>query len=937
MSNTLRDLIKPQAEDVAGEAFGRARAAAMAAKVKGVKLSKVADEPLERLMGIGAPFRDPSITLGSGARSKRVAGAMDTLGRAVRFGNIPGTEFSPGSAVTRLLHAPAGDATSRVGQEFLMPQIFEGRKAAKVKAREFVGDVTHQLKRKGGTLAEPSDVAASGLRKTYEGQIQPTPEFAGTHAQVRAKLDKHVADADEWGINLRPQTGSTADYFPRHGSVAMKKGRTTQASSAFDTASIQRKPWLVGIKGETEQLRDIIRDPHIEALIGQKAPTKQIADYIQQRYGNVVPPTFSAKVKKTGVVKDFDRYEALAKHIESMPEDTRKLGLFGNHPHADLLAREVSAEQALNDAKGVIANLANDDVLAHAKLHAKTADTIPLGKLFKNANFHPAKALKKFAKLRGVPTPTKDDIKAFAKTPVPMDLAEDIARHMQKVSGPDAANEIIQAVDSFTNLFKAGVTGMAPAFHVRNLFSGQFQNWLNDTFSGRSVKDAHDIVRGHAIDATDIPAVQHMLRQRQLPNTPENATDMLRELAHQHEIIGNFGSEPGSVVGRANSGVRPTSLRDVMAGFPGGLQGSSPYKFSDLPKKAVGLHPETNLKPWDIRGVGGRTESGFGPAAAGQDLGYYIESLNRLSPFIHELRKGTHPAEAARKMLEAQIDYGGKNYTNFERKILHRAVPFAKFSTGIAKHTAKTLAKKPGGKLAQTIRAMESGHGADATTPDYVADTASVPLGRAADGSKRYITGFGLMPEDPLSFFGGGVRGAGMEAISRANPLIKAPIEWFTGQSFFQKGPLGGRPLEDMDPLVGRIVSNITGKKEPSRVLPHSVEFALANSPLSRGLSTLRTATDPRKRNIAGAANLLTGLRISDISPAAQDAVLRERAAVLMKDLGARSYAEVYFPKDMLAQMPPDVRAKAEELQALMKHLGENAKTRKKAKAAQMK
>ena len=60
-------------------------------------------------------------------------------------------------------------------------------------------------------------------------------------------------------------------------------------------------------------------------------------------------------------------------------------------------------------------------------------------------------------------------------------------------------------------------------------------------------------------------------------------------------------------------------------------------------------------------------------------------------------------------------------------------------------------------------------------TPDYVAETASIPLGGSPDGSNRYLTGAGLMAEDPLSFLGGGARGALLEAGSRLNPLVKAP------------------------------------------------------------------------------------------------------------------------------------------------------------------
>src|SRR5690606_22560253 len=97
----------------------------------------------------------------------------------------------------------------------------------------------------------------------------------------------------------------------------------------------------------------------------------------------------------------------------------------------------------------------------------------------------------------------------------------------------------------------------------------------------------------------------------------------------------------------------------------------------------------------------------------------------------------------------------------------------------------------------------------------------------------------------------------------------------------------GGRDLLDMDPTIGRTISNVsellggepweTGSGQAKPFLGQGVEFAAANSPLSRLFSTVRTATDPRKYEgpLPGAgvaANLLTGLRVHDLSPAARDA-----------------------------------------------------------------
>jgi hypothetical protein len=217
----------------------------------------------------------------------------------------------------------------------------------------------------------------------------------------------------------------------------------------------------------------------------------------------------------------------------------------------------------------------------------------------------------------------------------------------------------------------------------------------------------------------------------------------------------------------------------------------------------------------------------------------------------------------------------------------------------------------------------------------------ALPAGTLPDGSQRYVTGFGMPWEDPLSFLGGGVRGGLLEGASRMNPLTKAPIEWMTNQTLFQKGPSGGRPLEDLDPTLGRIISNIkqavTGEETP-RAKPilgsQALEFAVANSPLTRFATTARQMTDQRKWGIGGLANLLTGVRVSDISPASQDAILRERAQEAWKKLGARPFIRMSVPAEERLKMGSAEGLASDQLKAILDEIGERTKERKKQRAA---
>ena len=293
---------------------------------------------------------------------------------------------------------------------------------------------------------------------------------------------------------------------------------------------------------------------------------------------------------------------------------------------------------------------------------------------------------------------------------------------------------------------------------------------------------------------------------------------------------------------------------------------------------------------------------------------------------LHEA-EGLHAGMAAKVVGDLQFDSLSSARS---RRTSPGAFPqLTKKSAGLV---GKTLLERPGGALAQTMRASTAGYSPDQFAPDYVRQTAAIRLPSGKSGEDRYITGFGFAHEDPLSFLSAGegvsgfIRGAGMEALSRMNPLLKGPAEFSVGPSFFQRGPSGGRPLEDLDPTVGRLLANIAGRKEPVPT-GQLFEAIMANLPTTRALTTARTLTDPRKGPIAKAINTLTGMRVNDVPIRTREALIRQVTENLMKDLGI-TFEKVYF-KEQLAKMPPEEQTKAKQLQWLTAALAQRAKERK--------
>lgn len=930
MTTTLGDLLQPRLGELplgsgAGPAWDitRGRKAAQAAEAMGVDLADVADQPLGGLVGVGMPFGDPSKTFGSVALARK----LDQWGKKAQFAKIPGTDLAPLSALNRLFSAKVGDASSQVGQRSVLPAITSARNQGRAAARGDVGSVAMDLMARGGNFANEDHARA--LRRLYEGvDTAATPELAQHVDKVRGVLDPMVAEAEAWGLHGSELFDSRIKYFPRYMSRELRDAQgSRRIVSTFDPQNVGRHEYLKDLGEGTDTIFQMLEDPIIKDALDNGSSINDIAQLIGTRHGQNVPAAYIDSASQS--VKD--RRETIARFFKSMDGDVRASGLYGNHPVQDLAARLQSGYETLEVGKEVLRQLADPTTLKEAFATSRTpGQATKLREVLKAVGFvpgdHNGGALKKFAELNGFKNPGEKLVESIGDVPLPQDFADDLVRYVQSFKSPEAANEIVQAVDSVTNLFKGGVTAPWPAFHIRNLMSGQWQNWAAGQWSLASLREADKVMRGQSADLASIPAIRSELSKLGLQATPENATDMLRKLAWQHNVVSKYES-----VAAAGAPTQAGStFNDLLGEFAGGVaQGrGTPFAPSDAIGMLKGEGTTWNPLQSTVQGVGQGTETTFAPLAAGQHIGHYIEGLNRLTPFLENLRKGVDPAEAAARVAQTQVDYAGRAYTKFEKGYAARLFPFYKFSKGMIPYTISRLWEAPGGKLAQTIRAQNDARGNDASTPDYVAESASIPLGANEDGSQRYITGFGLPMEDAMSFLGGGVRGGLMEAASRLNPLLKAPLEWATGESFFQKGPQGGRDLEDLDPTIGRILANVSGETKPVD-LPDGLEFLVANSPLARGLTTLRTATDPRKRDAMGALNLATGIRVSDVSPASQDAVIRERASALMKELGAKSFARVYFPKDDVANMTPLEQQQALRLQLLQNVLAERAKERK--------
>ena len=121
-----------------------------------------------------------------------------------------------------------------------------------------------------------------------------------------------------------------------------------------------------------------------------------------------------------------------------------------------------------------------------------------------------------------------------------------------------------------------------------------------------------------------------------------------------------------------------------------------------------------------------------------------------------------------------------------------------------------------------------------------------------------------------------------------------------------------------------RIYASIRGESELP-VLPPGLrtpadfaEWLAANSPASRYISTLRILTDRRKGWKGVATNLLTGVRITDVSPRVQESLARKAVERALEQVpGSIYFQKRYLPKEAKARLSPEEQQVAHEIDLL--------------------
>ena len=735
-------------------------------------------------------------------------------------------------------------------------------------------------------------------RPGYQGEWHGLmPEFAGTPAPSADLLDKiasashHMKEANDTlyaEISAKGartswiEDGDEFAHFPRYVDPSVRE------KSEFFKTMLTRTG---SMNARTTQTRELPVDIANKLLKDSDARGPWATNRIFNKYNDWLDDDYPFEIPTdSGLV--LQGKQAHAKDIADWVSRHR--------PGRDLYTRQTLEDFYRYQKNTQVASKNLDAIHETLKDHLGQGE-IPLVDAFRAADMHETRALEHLAGLTGK---SVDELSAMN---VPEDVVKAIAGSTRMHRDRVWATKIGQAIDGFLNTFRASVTLPFPSFWARNHVSGQHVN----------------MAMGDMATPADLASYcREYKRAMDMAKHPEQYEKEIREISILGFAGNRIGFEDVELFRTGGQGVLPAGAHRVKQTYREARQfvGDNPSWVDAIPgAKSVRRGFRT------VAGTGGKVSQ-------------LVEWQNRVPMYLYLRKKGWSAEAASQLVKDLHFDYG--DLAPFEKIAARRIFPFYTFSRKIAPLVLKSLVEKPGGALAQTLRATSFGRDIQDIVPEYVGTQAAVPLPSGPSGDARYLTGFGFAHEDPMSFVRGDLKQSGLELLSRTNPMIKGPLEYLTGQSFFQTGPSGGRPIEDLDPTLGRTMANIrdflAGTEPTTRTNPvrfpgdQIVEALLSNTPPTRAMTTLRTLTDRRKGAGAKAMNLLTGFRVTDVSPGASDAQLQELIAQAQKGLGAKTFSKTWIPDDIEQGFSGQEAQLAAQLDALERLLIARKKERRK-------
>lgn len=492
----------------------------------------------------------------------------------------------------------------------------------------------------------------------------------------------------------------------------------------------------------------------------------------------------------------------------------------------------------------------------------------------------------------------------------PPDVAEHIETFSNAMDIDQGIGDFFRAYDSIQNYFKAAVTSIFPAFHGRNALSNVFLAY--NKIGLEAINPASHVA------ASNIMGLERKTKALQVAMIKN--PDSGRELAQlmKKEV---FTDVTGY---RWTWGELRTQIVDNVVAFHHRNLGTTDqlrFGVSQVREASARMFPKT--KAGKIR----EKYKGFNPfstdnhlfQAGFTKLGQPIEDYSRTLLFLSQLKKSGDPIIASRVTKMALFDYS--NLTKFEKAVMRRIVPFYSFSRKNLELQLNTLVTSPG-RISQQIRAVQSlgdyfreGELSEeelAKLPEWARQGYNVVKDR--DGS--HITLLRTLGTPLEELFN---RTDPKENLGIVSPLIKAPIEFASGYSFFYGRPISEVTNADAYQFAPDFIKDFIGYEKVSGTdrngntyeyhtsfLPQNMYILNNIQPVGRLMSEINraeTASDPAAR--LNAVFFGFGTRDFDLAREEQRRLKENRQALIdILEQGGVGYTfERYVPEDSAGRL----------------------------------
>lgn len=799
--------------------------------------------------GFGAEIlTDPLTYTGLGALTKAGKAASKTTGLTKGIGNqiakgersllsvgLPftqGAEFGAGSQaigdfVQKGADKAAKSAPGRFGRMLLDSKagghFGEAEQAISTRKAELVPALERQAHTDFDPLVEELDV----LFPKYKDELSVSG-YGIASPDLRMQFEDYMRNLRETGDHMNG-VGLTPAFKHQTETLVNKYAglRDTYRQKLIDEGAPDNLLHELGLTGKPDsgvlhdpRYADKSRPPSIFA--GRRDVLKDLPADVVNKMG-LDPDIRSSKAlpREMAVQTVIDRYGV---HLPAVsPESMR------------IMAENVVDEFAGEPVERMFKNLWHKDTETYLMKSARTlaqmqatrkaitdslsaSGGIPLERAFGQLDMDAAAAITKIASETGIAPD------ALAKMHVAPDVVNAVGTVHRKLVEPEWRSRITDAYDTVMNLWKRYTLAM-PSTQTRNLAGGQFVNMTSDLIEKFG----------------DIPSYLGSMK----------FVDGIWRKTVKGKPLTKAEAEFASTM--KNSGLMDATMLEDM--------GLGRTRETVIPPKQIlggGIGETFNMadqwiasKPSMIDsvpfGVGkGIRKIGETAAKQGQKAQHLIEWYNRAAPLHFAMEKKGYAFEPAiQKVKQLQFDY--KELSPFEQQVMKRLMPFYSFQRKIMPLTFQSIAQRPGGPTAQAIRGTQQGRQEVGFVPEYIGEGAAIPLSES-----RYLSSFGLPFEQAFA------------------PMLSAPTVSQTVGRTLEKNIAGLAPwisgtyalASGREPFSGRELSELY----PYPTSSTTANVLLQRTPYGRTIGTTRTLLDERKGPLAKAADLLTGVKVTDVS-----------------------------------------------------------------------